>query len=126
MTSPPYPTGGRRRLALEFTQEVWNDLMARYPPGTSVSGVVASCQVFGVFVRLDELPDVPALLEIIHFRIRETDRLHRVEFPADYPPVGARIEARILGWCLRPEDVRLTQLSHVDWIHSRWLANQTA
>ena len=110
---------------MEFTQEAWDDLMAKYPSGTSVNGVVASCQVFGVFVRLDELPDVPALLEIIHFKVIETDPRHRIKFPADYPPVGAQIEARILGWCLRPNDVRLTQLSHLDWCHRRWLANQT-
>lgn len=26
-----------------------------------------SCQMFGVFVRLDQLPEVTALLEVIHF-----------------------------------------------------------
>ncbi len=109
-----------------FTQEAWDDLMAKYPPGSSVDGVVASCPVFGVFVRLDELPEVPALLEIIDFKVIETNPRHRIEFPADYPPVGARIEARILGWCLRPKDVRLTQLSHLDWSHRRWRASQTA
>ncbi len=111
---------------MEFTQEAWDELMAKYPPGTSVSGVVASRHVFGVFVRLDELPDVPALLEIIHFKVVETDPRKRIEFPADYPPVETRIEARILGWCLRPKDVRLTQLGHLDWSHRRWLTNQTA
>jgi ribosomal protein S1 len=109
-----------------FTQEEWDALMAKYPPGSPVEGVVTSCQVFGVFVRLDELPDVPALLEIIHFKVNETEPRHRIEFPADYPPVGARIEGRILAWCLRPNDVRLTQLSHLDWSHRRWLASQNA
>ncbi len=108
---------------MAFTQEEWDALMADYPPGTPVSGVVASCQVFGVFVRLDQLPEVPALLEIIHFAVREADPGHRFEFPADYPPVGARVEARILGWCLFPKDVRLTQLSHLDWCHNRQLAH---
>lgn len=51
-----------------FTQEQWDALIARYPPGTPGSGIVTACEVFGVFVRLDELPDVPALLELIHFR----------------------------------------------------------
>jgi ribosomal protein S1 len=102
-----------------FTQGEWDELMARYPPGTPVTGVVTSCHRFGVFVRLERLPDVPALLEIIHFRVRETDAEHRIEFPADYPCVGDRVEARILSWCLHPKDVRLTQLSHLDWIHGR-------
>lgn len=109
---------------MEFTQEEWDALMVKYPPGTPVGGVVTSCQVFGVFVRLDLLPDVPCLLEIIHFKINETDPHHRISFPEDYPPVGARVDARILGWCLRPKDVRLTQLSHLDWSHRRWLASQ--
>jgi small subunit ribosomal protein S1 len=104
---------------MPFTQEEWDALMARYPPGTPVRGVVTGCQVFGVFVRLDELPEVPALLEIIHFKVVETVPGHRIEFPADYPPVGDRVEARILGWCLRPKDVRLTQLSDLEWCHSR-------
>jgi ribosomal protein S1 len=108
---------------MEFTQEEWDALMAEYPPGTPASGVIISCHVFGVFVRLDELPEVPALLEIIHFKANEEDPQHRIEFPADYPPVGSRVEVRILGWCLRPKDVRLTQLSHLDWSHRRWSAS---
>jgi ribosomal protein S1 len=108
---------------MAFTREEWDRLMADSPPGTPVSGTVTSCQVFGVFVRLDQLPDVPALLEIIHFAVNEADPNHRIRFPADYPPVGARVEARILAWCLQPKDVRLTQLSHLDWSHRRWLAS---
>ena len=109
---------------MEFTQEKWDTLMSKYPPGTPVRGVVTGCQVFGVFVQLDDLPDVPALLEIPHFKFNETNPEHRIEFPADYPPVGGAVDARILGWCLRPKDVRLTQLSHLAWSHRRWLASQ--
>ncbi len=50
-----------------FTQDEWDALVTAYPPGTPVTGEVVSCQVFGVFVRLDQLPEVTALLEIIHF-----------------------------------------------------------
>jgi hypothetical protein len=46
--------------------------MQAFPPGTPVWGVVTSCRVFGVFVRLDALPEVPALLELIHFAACET------------------------------------------------------
>jgi len=106
---------------VEFTQEQWDDLMARYPAGTPVSGAVTGCHVFGVFVRLDQLPDVPALLEVIHFRQVEAEDDRRIEYPADYPPVGSRIDARVLAWCAKPKDVRLTQLTHLDWIHRRRL-----
>ena len=61
-----------------FTQDEWDALLAKFPPGTPVNGVVSSCQVFGVFVRLDEMPDVPALLEIIHFK-RTTSSTSRCE-----------------------------------------------
>lgn len=75
-----------------------------------------NCHFFGVFVRLDQLPEVTALLEIIHFGLLVDQPNLCIQFPDDYPPVGARIEARILAWCLKPKDVRLTQLQHLDWI----------
>ena len=72
-----------------FTQQEWDALAAAYPPGRPVSGEVVSCQVFGVFVRLDQVPEVTALLEITHFGLLVADPHHRVQFPTDYPPVGA-------------------------------------
>jgi DNA-directed RNA polymerase subunit E'/Rpb7 len=97
-----------------FTQVEWNALIATFPRGTLVTGQVTSCQLFGVFVRLDQLPEVTALLEIVHFSLLADQPGHRIQFPADYPLVGTRIEARILAWSLTPKDVRLTQLQHFD------------
>lgn len=97
-------------------------MIERFPPGTAVSGTVAACPVYGVWITLDDLPDVPALLEIIHFGIIESEPDHRIEHFKDYPEVGTQIDARILGWCAKPKDVRLTQLSHLDWAHRRHLA----
>ncbi len=107
-----------------FTQEEWDALAAAYPPGTPVSGEVVSQALFGVFVRLDQVPEVTALLEIVHFSLLVADPRHRIEFPGDYPTVGARIEAKVLAWSLKPKDVRLTQLQHLDWIQRRRLAEQ--
>jgi ribosomal protein S1 len=110
----------RRRRAKSvraFTQEEWDALITAYPPGTPVSGEVVSRQVFGVFVRIDQFPEVTALLEIVHFGLLVADPQHRIQFPADYPAVGIRIKARVLAWCLKPKDVRLTQLTHLDWSH---------
>jgi ribosomal protein S1 len=101
---------------MSFTQEQWNELRKSHPRGTAVTGTVTSCKIFGVFVQLDQLPAVTALLEIIHFDVLNADPDQSIKFPNDYPPVGARIEARILGWCHVPKDVRLTQLSHLDWL----------
>ncbi|MDB5341937.1 MAG: binding domain protein [Schlesneria sp.] len=97
-----------------FTQVEWNALIATFPRGTPVTGEVTSCQLFGVFVRLDQLPEVTALLEIIHFSLLADQPEHRIQFPANYPVADTRIEARILAWSLTPKDVRLTQLPHLD------------
>lgn len=84
-----------------------------------MSGSVVDRRVFGVFLALDQLPEVTALLEIIHFEINELDPERRIQFPDDYPAVGMRLDTRVLGWCSKPKDVRLTQLSHLRW--SGWL-----
>lgn len=101
---------------MQFTQDQWDKLIADYPPGTFVSGTVRACKPFGDFVLLDDLPNVPCLLEIIHFAVNETSPEHSVRFPADYPSVGDRISARILAWSVKTHDVRLTQLSNLNWI----------
>lgn len=106
---------GRVRCVRVFTQEEWDSLIAEYPFGTPVTGEVVSCQLYGVFVRLDQLPDVTALLEIVHFGLLVDAPKHHIQFPADYPTVGTRINARILAWSQNPKDVRLTQLEHLNW-----------
>jgi len=106
----------------KYGQEDWNALIAAFPNGTTVAGTVTVRAPFGVFVKLDDLPDVVALLEIIHFEVRVEKPEHRIDFPDDYPEVGTRIEARILGWSARPKDVRLTQLQHLEWSHREWIA----
>ena len=111
---------------MTFTQQEWDALIACYPRGTPVSGVVVRIAPFGVFVRLDDLSDVPALLEIVEFKVRWSNPDHRIEFPTDYPAVGSPIEARILAWSLLPKEVRLTQFSHPEWGHNEWLAGQVS
>jgi len=101
---------------LQFTQEQWDNLIAEYPPGTQVSGTVRACQRFGVFVLLDELPDVPTLLEVIHFNVNESSPDNRIRYPEEYPSIGDRITARVLAWSEKTKDLRLTQLSHLNWI----------
>lgn len=103
---------------MRYTQDEWNKLIAGYSPGTSVSGTVCACERFGVFVLLDALPNVPCLLEVIHFAANESSTCQSIQFPVDYPLVGERINARILAWSEKPHDVRLTQLSHLNWVYS--------
>ena len=108
-------------MGVKFTQQEWDAMVATFPSGTLVCGEVVSCQMFGVFVRLDQLPEVTALLEVIHFKLWMTTPQRRFDFPTDYPSVGSRLDARILAWSVEPHDVRLTQLGHLDWSHSLWL-----
>lgn len=111
-------------MTREFSQHEWDELIAAYPVGTPVTGVVSSQQQYGVWVALDELPEVPALLEIIHFEAIESMPNQKLEFPDNFPAVGDRISSRVLAWCQVPKDVRLTQLSHLDWSHLRFLREQ--
>lgn len=98
----------------------WEELQATLPRGSHVKGRVVSVHPFGVFVDIGLDPRIPVLLEIIHFKIREDKPEHRISFPDDYPAVGDEIEARILAYSVKPHDIRFTQLSHLDWIYSRW------
>jgi ribosomal protein S1 len=104
-----------------LTPAEWEELQATLPRGSHVEGKVVSVHPFGVFVNIGLDPRIPVLLEIIHFKIREDDPEHRISFPDDYPAVDNEIEARILAYSMKPHDIRLTQLSHLEWIHSRWL-----
>ena len=124
VVSEPGPADGGGSTT--HTQDAWDELVRTYPPGTVVSGEVVASAPFGVFVRLDILPDVTALLEVIHFEsFHPTNRKdHPLYFPNDYPPIGSRLEARVLAWSERPKDVRLTQLPHLYWTQTQWLAEQ--
>lgn len=101
------------------SQSEWDKLITQFPLGTNVSGVVASPHVFAVFVEIDQLPGILALLEMPHFKIMDSAPDRRLEFPTDYPRSGERIDCRILAWSLAPKDVRLTQLSDLNWCHRK-------
>ena len=108
----------------QLSTDEWEKLQATLPRGSQVRGRVDSVHPFGVFVDIGLDPGIPVLLEIIHFKIRQDQPEHRIEFPQDYPKVGDEIEAHILAYSMKPHDVRLTQLSHLDWLHSQWLKEQ--
>lgn len=104
---------GSFSIQLQYPAEEWDALVAANPPGTRVSGHVVDCPMYGVWVKLDDLTEIPALLEIFYFRIRAFDPTHRISFPEDYPEIGEQLEARILAWPEEPGEVRLTQLNHL-------------
>lgn len=90
-----------------FTEFEWDALSRRYPPGTVVQGTVIHRAPFGVFVRLDELPDIPALLEM--FQLSDQHDLRSPVDIEEYPAIGSQLTAWILVWNRRPHDLRLTQ-----------------
>ena len=112
------------RSSNPLSQKEWDELQATLPRGSHVKGRVVSVHPFGVFVDIGLDPRIPVLLEIIHFKIVEDDPGHGINLPDDYPAVGDEIEARILAYRMKPHDIRLTQLSHLEWIHSQWLKEQ--
>ena len=101
-----------------LSQKQWDDLQATLPRGSHVTGRVVSVHPFGVFVDIGIDPRIPILLEIIHFKIIQHEPGHGINDAEDYPAVGDEIEARILAYSMKPHDIRLTQLSHLEWIHS--------
>jgi ribosomal protein S1 len=107
-----------------LSQVEWEELQATLPRGSHVTGKVVSVHPFGVFVDIGLDPRIPVLLEIIHFKVIEDQPRHRINSAEDYPAVGDDVEARILAYSIKPHDIRLTQLSHLEWLHSRWLKGQ--
>ncbi len=109
-----------------LSQSAWDELRLALPRGSQVKGRVRSVHPFGVFVDIGLDARIPVLLELIHFRLRADDPEYRIAFPEDYPRVGDEVEARILAYSLSPRDIRLTQLGHLEWIHSRWTRERDA
>jgi ribosomal protein S1 len=107
-----------------MSQKEWDELQATLPRGSHVTGKVVSVHPFGVFVDIGLDSRIPVLLEIIHFKVIEDQPGHRINSTEDYPAVGDDIEARILAYSMKPHDIRLTQLSHLEWIHSERLKRQ--
>jgi ribosomal protein S1 len=107
-----------------MSQEEWDELQTTLPRGSRVTGRVVTVHPFGVFVDIGLDPRIPGFLEIIPFKVIEDQPGHRINSAEGYPAVGDEIEPRILAYRMKPHDIRLTQLSHLEWIHSEWLKRQ--
>lgn len=69
---------------------MWEEAKKRFPVGARVCGIVTQHQPFGIFVDLDD-PEALGLVQIIDFL--DKGRMT----PEQYPPIGASIEAVVLG-----------------------------
>jgi ribosomal protein S1 len=69
---------------------MWDEAKKRFPVGARVRGVVTQHHPFGIFVDLGD-PVALGLVQITEFL--DEGRMT----PEQYPPVGAFIEAAVLG-----------------------------
>jgi ribosomal protein S1 len=69
---------------------MWEEAKHRFPVGARVHGVVIEHHPFGIFVDLGD-PVALGLVQITEFR--DEERM----MPEQYPPIGASIEAVVLG-----------------------------
>jgi hypothetical protein len=94
-----------------LSQMEWEKLQASLPRGSEVRGNVVSVRPFGVFVDIGLDPGIPVLLEIIHFKIRQDEPKHRIEFPQD-----TRSFARKRSTCACPASMieSKTRSAHVE------------
>jgi ribosomal protein S1 len=69
---------------------MWDEAKQRFPAGSRVRGTVTAHRPFGVFVDLGD-PEALGLVQITEFL--DEGRMT----PEEYPPLGASIEAVVLG-----------------------------
>ncbi len=72
------------------------------PLGTRVAGVVAERHTYGFFVKLDDHPDIRAIVEINNYRPHGSPVP-----PAGLPPIGARVDAIVVDHVAVNHQVRL-------------------
>lgn len=89
-----WPT--RPKVPAQSYQEVWNATVTALPLGTSVTGEVIGRQPFGVFVRVDGVPDAMALAEIT-----------AMPQGMDLPVLGARVVGEVIGHAEHNRQVRV-------------------
>jgi len=83
--------GLNRRIALgvkQLAQDPWDDIQAKYTPGTVIKGTIAKITNFGMFVELEK--DLEGLLHISEVGIAQGERLE------DKFKVGDQIDVKVL------------------------------
>ncbi|MGW4393969.1 hypothetical protein ACWEHA_01670 [Amycolatopsis nivea] len=84
-----------QRLAAR-AQRAWTATTEALPPGTSVTGKVIGRQPFGVFVRIDGVPDALGLAEVT-----------TMPSDASMPAVGTAIAGEVIGHASHNHQIRL-------------------
>ncbi|KZB86580.1 hypothetical protein [Amycolatopsis regifaucium] len=89
-----WPEDGER-LA-ERAREAWTATIEALPLGTSVTGEVVGRQPFGVFVRIDGVPDAVGLAEVT-----------AMPSDASLPAVGDTLVGEVMGYADHNHQVRI-------------------
>ena len=83
-------------------QSAWSEAVARLPFGSVVHGVVTQRWPFGVFVKMDEAPEVVAIVEINNYRPHGGP-----VSPDELPAVGDRVEGVVVDHAEFNRQIRL-------------------
>ena len=67
----------------------WEEIVIEYPVGSVIEGIVEHHAPFGVFLYIGEI-DFQGLIQIVDFK----DDIKSLE---DYPKIGEKVSARIVG-----------------------------
>ncbi|MFJ5985452.1 hypothetical protein [Lentzea sp. NPDC092896] len=98
MNDYSWPDGGQRLAAR--SREAWRATVEKLPVGTAIAGEVVGRQPFGIFIRIDGVPDAVGLAEITAMP-RE----------ATLPPMGSRIVGTVTSHTEHNHQVRV-RLGH--------------
>lgn len=91
---------------MSMSEEEWAVVKSRLPLGASISGRVAAHRTFGIFVELDQIEGVVALIEIPEY----AQQLGRPADLEDFPPVGAEVRGFVLDHADDAQQIRLTRV----------------
>jgi hypothetical protein len=80
------------------SDDAWAAAEATLSPSTRLTGTVLSHRAFGFFVRLDDHPDVPGLVEVVDYKPEGAQPRNDQNAVLDppYPDIGTPVTAEVL------------------------------
>ena len=93
----------RGKIALglkQLTENPWEQVAGKYPPGTRVTGEVVNVMRYGAFVKLE-----PGIEGLVH--ISEMSWTRRINHPSDVVQAGDQVEVVVLGFNEQKREISL-------------------
>ncbi|MEV5774365.1 hypothetical protein AB0L49_24410 [Streptomyces antimycoticus] len=85
-----------------INESKWLEAKSRIPVGVRVSGIVEKRLPFGIFVKLDDFPDVPAVVDAISYLPDDAP----VD-PEDWPVEGEVLTATVVDHAEHNRQIKL-------------------